>query len=58
MFTLYSLKLIELFSHKILKMISKGQTGWEKMLPQGIAEIIKQHHLFGFDKNKVLEELS
>ena len=58
MFTLYSLNLIEVFSREVLKMISKGQTGWEKMLPQGIAEIIKQHHLFSFDKNKVLEELS
>ena len=58
MFTLHSLNMIKVFSRKILKMISKEQTGWEKMLPQGIAEIIKQHHLFGFDKNKLPEELS
>ncbi len=47
---------LKIFSREVLKMISKGQTGWEKMLPQGIAELIKEHHLFGFDSNKVLVE--
>jgi hypothetical protein len=37
-------------------MINHGKTGWENMLPQGIAEIIKQHQLFGYDPNKVFEE--
>jgi hypothetical protein len=36
-------------------MISHGKSGWEAMLPQGIAEIIKKHQLFGYDPNKVLE---
>jgi hypothetical protein len=36
-------------------MISTGKPGWEKLLPQGIAEIIKKHSLFGYDPNKVLE---
>jgi hypothetical protein len=46
---------LEIFSREVLKMISEGQTGWENMLPQGISEIIKKHHLFGYDPNKVLE---
>jgi hypothetical protein len=27
------------------------------MLPKGIAEIIKEHNLFGYDPNKVLEKV-
>ena len=46
---------LEIFSREVLKMISDGQTGWENLLPQGISEIIKKHHLFGYDPNKVLE---
>jgi len=45
---------LEVFSREILKMISLGQSGWETMLPKGIAEIIKKHHLFGYDPNKFL----
>jgi hypothetical protein len=37
-------------------MINHGKPGWEHMLPSGIAEIIKEHRLFGFDPNKVLNE--
>jgi len=47
---------LEVFSREVLKMISNGKPGWEGMLPKGIAEIIKQHQLFGFDPNRVLEE--
>jgi len=47
---------LEVFSREVLKMIGKGKPGWESMLPVGIAEIIKQHQLFGFDPNRVLEE--
>ncbi len=47
---------LQVFSREVLKMISIGKTGWENMLPKGIAEIIKKHKLFGFDPNKILEE--
>jgi len=40
-----------------LKMISSGTPGWEKLLPKGISDIIKQHQLFGYDPNKVLEKV-
>jgi hypothetical protein len=45
---------LEVFSREVLKMISNGKPGWEGMLPSGIAELIKQHQLFGYDPNKVL----
>ncbi len=47
---------LEVFSREVLKMIGRGKPGWEGMLPKGIAELIKQHHLFGYDPNKILEE--
>ncbi|WP_310556112.1 TonB-dependent receptor [Flavobacterium sp.] len=46
---------LKIFSRKVLKMISENQTGWEELLPFGIAEMIKKDHLFGYD-NKVLEK--
>jgi hypothetical protein len=51
---LYDDKILEIFSRKVLKMISKGESGWEEMLPEGIAEIIKKDKLFGYEKTKEL----
>lgn len=48
---------LKIFSREVLKMISKGEPGWEEMLPLGIAELIKRDHLFGFDENKVIEKV-
>lgn len=48
---------LKIFSREVLKMISKGKPGWEKMLPEGIAELIKKDHLFGYDLNKVTENV-
>ena len=50
----YDEKTLDIFSRKILKMICKGETGWEEMLPDGTAEIIKKDHLFGYLKEKEL----
>jgi hypothetical protein len=30
-------------------MINKNEQGWEEMLPQGVAEIIKEQKLFGYE---------
>lgn len=48
-------KNLQIFSREVLKLISKSKPGWEEMLPKGIAEIIKQHHLFGYGEIKLLE---
>ena len=45
---------LEVFSREVLKMIINGKSGWESMLPKGIAELIKKDHLFGYDPNKFL----
>lgn len=47
---------LKIFSREVLKMISNGISGWEKMLPDGIAELIKAHKLFGYDPKKKLED--
>ena len=49
------LKNLKIFSREVLKQIANDQAGWEEMLPSGISDIIKEHHLFGFERNKLLE---
>lgn len=48
---------LKIFSREVLKMIGCGKTGWEEMLPKGIAELIKRDHLFGCDENKKIEKV-
>ncbi|MEN9322965.1 MAG: hypothetical protein RIT03_1640 [Bacteroidota bacterium] len=40
---------LKIVNREVLKMIVKGQSGWENMLPPGIAELIKKDRLFGYD---------
>ena len=44
--------ILHILSREVLRMISKGQDGWEEMLPEGIADIIKSHRLFGYSERK------
>ncbi len=43
---------LDIFSRKVLKMIGDCEEGWETMLPEGVADIIKEHRLFGFSRRK------
>ena len=45
---------LKIFSRELLKMIYHGKPGWETMLPDGTAELIKEHQLFGYDPSKIL----
>ena len=59
----YDEKSLDFFSRKILKMICKGDTGWEDMLPKGTADIIKKEKLFSYAcdvdfKEKQTEEIN
>jgi hypothetical protein len=47
---------LEIYSRRVLKMITKGTPGWEDMLPKGVAEIIKRDNLFGYDPKKIIVE--
>jgi hypothetical protein len=45
-------EILDIFSRTVLKMIIKGDDGWEHLLPKGIAETIKAKKLFGYSKSK------
>lgn len=40
-----------IFSREILRMIHEGEEGWEDMLPDGSADLIKSLNLFGYNSN-------
>ncbi|MDO7619121.1 MAG: TonB-dependent receptor, partial [Flavobacteriaceae bacterium] len=42
----YDPEVLDVFSRKVLEMISNNTSGWEDELPKGIAELIKQKELF------------
>lgn len=42
----YEPEIMHIFSRDVLKKIMNGEDGWEEMLPEGIAEIIKEKKLF------------
>ena len=41
---------LNIFSRTVLKMIKNNDDGWEKLLPEGVSEIIKQKELFGYSR--------
>ena len=45
----YDPEILNIFSRTVLNMINKDEHGWEKMLPKGVAEIIKEQKLFGYE---------
>ncbi len=46
----YDESIMNIFSREVLQMIEKGETGWENMLPEGTADIIKDYRLFGYTR--------
>ena len=48
----YDPKILEVFSRKILDMITRSEPGWEEMLPEGISELIINRRLFGYATKK------
>jgi hypothetical protein len=48
----YDPEVLEVYSKTVFKMIHEGINGWEKMLPEGISEMIKDERLFGYSKRK------
>ncbi|MGV6828194.1 MAG: TonB-dependent receptor [Flavobacteriales bacterium] len=44
----FNLNNLNIFSRKVLKMIADNKQGWEEMLPEGVAKIIKEKKLFGY----------
>lgn len=42
----YDPDIMHIFSREAFKLLTAGEEGWEEMLPEGIAELIKEHKLF------------
>ncbi|WP_406683919.1 TonB-dependent receptor [Seonamhaeicola sp. MEBiC1930] len=53
----YDKSIMGIFSRKALDMIDSGEPGWEDMLPEGTADLIKDYRLFGYTR-KPLKPLS
>ena len=47
--------ILTVFSREVLRMISQGEKGWEDMLPEGTADLIKEQELFDY-KQPVVEQ--
>lgn len=39
---------LHIISDQVLESIEKGETSWEKMVPNRVADAIKEHHLFNY----------
>ncbi|HLT32743.1 MAG TPA: hypothetical protein VKZ98_03050 [Aquaticitalea sp.] len=50
----YDPTILSIFSRTVLKTISEGKPGWENMLPEGVAKIIKEKSLFGYEAEEVM----
>ncbi len=53
----YDPDILDIFSRKVLQMISEGEEGWEEMLPEGVGEIIKEHRLFGYSRRRIANKI-
>lgn len=52
----YDKKVLTIFSRTVLQMISDGNSEWESMLPAGVAKLIKEKSLFGFESEEVMNK--
>jgi len=46
--------ILSIFSRTVLKAIAEGDSGWEAMLPPGVAKIIKEKSLFGYEAEEII----
>jgi len=42
--------IMSIFSNKILGMICRGEAGWEDMMPEKTADLVKEYRLFGYSR--------
>lgn len=48
----------EIYSREILNKIANHETGWEKQVPEGVADMIKERGMFGYKDELKLKEFS
>ena len=44
----YNKEVLQIFSPKVIQMIKSGESGWEQMVPDKVAEMIKENCLFDY----------
>ena len=47
-------EVLNIFSREVLQKISSGQGDWKDKLPDGIADLIKDHRLFGYTRKRLV----
>ncbi|WP_027127019.1 nicotinate-nucleotide adenylyltransferase [Gelidibacter mesophilus] len=52
----YDPSILSIFSRSVLKSIASGEEGWEGLLPSGVAKIIKEKSLFGYEAEEVFRK--
>ena len=50
----YDESCLTIFSRDILTKIAEGKSDWEEMLPEGIADLIKDYRLFGYSRRPLV----
>ncbi|MFD2544674.1 TonB-dependent receptor [Kaistella montana] len=48
----------EIYSREILNKIANHETGWEKQVPDGVSDMIKERGMFGYKEELKLKEFS
>jgi hypothetical protein len=48
----YDASLLHIYNDNVLNMIQKGEDGWEEMVPNVVAKLIKKKNLFGYLEKK------
>jgi hypothetical protein len=44
----YDQSVLQIFSPRVIEMIKSGESGWEEMVPDKVADIIKQRCMFDY----------
>jgi hypothetical protein len=52
----YRAEYLSIFSRDVLKRISMGDDEWESMVPEAVADLIKQKSFFDYSKIKIHED--
>ena len=54
----YNPNFSEIYSRDILRKIAANESGWEKDIPDGVAEMIKERGMFGYKEEVELKEFT
>jgi hypothetical protein len=53
----YDPSIMDIYSREALQMIANDKEGWEEMLPENTASLVREQHLFGYQQKKETEKI-